>query len=564
MRPPRLSSSLVSTIRFVHVPLSRRGLLPRRLTRLRSAGARALRISVQSGEWPRHDSSRRTVYSRIECGPLRKETAMRLIGQIEDWFERRLQLAGLIRETAEHAVPRNTASWFYVFGSAALTIFILQIVTGILLAMIYVPSAAEAWSSLQALNHDVTLGWFIRALHGWGSNFMVAIVLIHMVQVFLFGAYKFPRELTWIVGVFLLLMTLGMAFTGQVLRFDQDAYWGLGIAAPTASRVPLMGPAIVKLMLGGPIIAGATLSRFFALHVFVVPGLLIAFVAVHILMVLKLGINEWPMPGRVVRKATYIKDYHELTKKDGLPFVPGAIWKDLIFSAFILLSIAACAYYFGPFGPSGPPDPTIIQTAPRPDFFFLWLYAVLSFLPPSMETPALLIGPVVAILALLMLPFIFGEGEKSWRRRPIAVLTILLVAVALGTLTRLAGNAPWSPVMDAWSGIPIPSEFLRNRSALERQGALVFQVKQCHNCHSLDDQGGRRGPDLDAVAVRLTQDQLIRQVIQGGGNMPAYGKNLSPAQTTALVAFLETLHPAGQSPARDASRAVALGSGPGE
>jgi len=116
--------------------------------------------------------------------------------------------------------------------------------------------------------------------------------------------------------------------------------------------------------------------------------------------------------------------------------------------------------------------------------------------------------------------------------------------------------------MDAWSGIPIPFEFLHNRSALERQGALVFQVKQCHNCHSLDDRGGKRGPALDAVPVRLTHDQLIRQVIQGGGNMPAYGKNLSPAETTALVAFLETLHPAGQSPARDASRAIALGTQP--
>ena len=483
---------------------------------------------------------------------------MRLIASIGKWLDARLQLGATIRDTAEHSVPRETASWFYVFGSAAFVVFMLQIVTGIMLALIYVPSAGEAWNSLQTLNHSVVLGWFIRGLHGWGSDFMVAIVLIHMVQVFLFGAYKYPRELTWIVGVFLLLVTLGMAFTGQVLRFDQDAYWGLGIGASIASRVPLMGPSIVNLMLGGPIIAGATLSRFFALHVFVIPGLLIAFVAVHLLMVIKLGINEWPMPGRVVRKATYIKEYHELTKKDGIPFVPGAVWKDLFFSAFILLSVAACAVYFGPFGPSGPPNPTIIQTAPRPDFFFLWLYAVLSLLPPSMETPALLIGPVVAILALLLLPFLSGEGEKSWRRRPVAVLTILLVAVALGTFTRLAGNAPWSPVMDAWSGIPIPAEFLHNRSALERQGALVFQVKQCHNCHSLDNQGGKRGPALDAVAVRLTQDQLIRQVIQGGGNMPAYGKNLSPAETTALVAFLETLHPAGQSPARDASRAIAL------
>jgi ubiquinol-cytochrome c reductase cytochrome b subunit len=486
---------------------------------------------------------------------------MRMIAKIGEWFDFRLQLAAPIREAAEHPVPRNTASWWYVFGSAALVVFLLQLVTGILLGLIYVPSADEAWNSLQTLNHDVTLGWFIRALHGWGSNFMVALVLIHMAQVFLFGAYKFPRELTWIVGVFLLLMTLGMAFTGQVLRFDQDAYWGLGIGASIASRVPVVGPALVTLMLGGPTIAGATLSRFFAVHVFVIPGLLIGFVGLHLLMVLKLGINEWPAPGRVVRRATYIRDYHALTTEDGAPFVPYAVWKDLFFAACVLLAVAGCAVYFGPFGPTGKPDPTIIQTVPKPDYFFLWLYALLSLLPPSLETPALLIGPVVAILALLLLPFLSGEGEKSWRRRPIAVLTVLLIAVTLGTFTRLAEVAPWSPHMNAWSSDPVPERLLRGSTALERQGALVFQVKQCRNCHSLGEGGGQRGPALDSVAVRMTQDQLIRQVIQGGGNMPAYGKNLSPAETTALVAFLATLYPAGQTPARDASRDAVLGEG---
>jgi ubiquinol-cytochrome c reductase cytochrome b subunit len=481
---------------------------------------------------------------------------MRLIKKVGIWFDQRLQLCTPVRETMEHPVPRETASWFYVFGSAALTVFAFQLLTGILLAIIYVPSAGEAWNSLQILNHQVTLGWFIRALHGWGSNFMLAIVLIHMVQVFLFGAYKFPRELTWIIGIVLLLTTLGMAFTGQVLRFDEDAYWGLGIGASIASRVPVLGPWLVKLMLGGPIIAGETLSRFFALHVFVIPGSLIAFVGLHLLLVLKLGINEWPMPGRVVRRSDYLENYHNLTRKDGVPFVPYAVWKDVVFSGLILLSIAVCAVYFGPFGPSGQPDPTIIQTAPRPDFFFLWLYAVLSLLPPSLETPVLLIGPAVALIVLVALPFVSGEGEKSWKRRPIAVLTILLGAVALGTFTHLASHAPWSPVMDAWSSTPVPFRFLSGRTALERQGALVFQGKQCRNCHALDNNGGQRGPALDAVAVELTRDQLIRQVLQGGGNMPAYGKNLSPAETTALVAFLETLHPAGQAPARDASRAI--------
>src|SRR5881296_3844581 len=255
---------------------------------------------------------------------------MRLTKDLAEWFDHRLQLGQPIKEVMQHPVPRRTASWAYVFGSASLTVMILQFVTGICLAFVYVPSAGQAWTSLQVLNHQQAFGWFIRALHGWGSNFMVAIVLIHMAQVFLFGAYKFPRELTWMVGVLLLLVTLGMAFTGQVLRFDQDAYWGLGIGASIASRVPILGPAVVKLMLGGPIISGATLTRFFALHVFVIPGTLLAFTGLHVWMVLKLGINEWPMPGRIVRRDTYVQEYNELAHKHGIPFVPGAVWKDLV------------------------------------------------------------------------------------------------------------------------------------------------------------------------------------------------------------------------------------------
>jgi ubiquinol-cytochrome c reductase cytochrome b subunit len=482
---------------------------------------------------------------------------MRLIRTTAKWLDDRLQLGAPIRGTMEHPIPRDTASWFYVFGSAAMTVFAFQLVTGILLAMVYVPSASEAWNSLQILNHQVSLGWFIRALHGWGSNFMLAIVLVHMVQVFLFGAYKFPRELTWILGIFLLLLTLGMAFTGQVLRFDQDAYWGLGIGASISSRVPIVGPFLVKLLLGGPIIAGATLSRFFAFHVFVVPGLLIAFVGLHVLLVLKVGINEWPMPGRLVRRSDYREKYHTLTHTDGVPFVPYGVWKDAVFSGLILLAIVACALYFGPFGPSGQPDPRVIQTAPRPDYFFLWLYALLSLLPPQLETPVLLIGPAIALIVLLGLPFFSGEGEKHWRRRPIAVLTIVLVAVSLGTFTSMADHTPWSPVMDASTAASIPPKLLSGRTPLQIQGALVFQEKQCHNCHALGGTGGQRGPALDAVAVRLTGDQLVRQVLQGGGNMPAYGKNLNPAETTALVAFLQTLHPAGSAAAKDASQGPA-------
>jgi len=464
------------------------------------------------------------------------------------WFEQRLGLGTPAIDAATHEVPSSTSSWWYVFGSAATVILVLQVVTGILLALVYAPTAGHAWTSLEFLDHNVRLGWYLRAMHGWGSDFMVAIVLIHMVQVFLFGAYKFPRELTWIVGVFLLLLTLGMAFTGQVLRFDQDAYWGLGIGASILSRVPFIGGSLVDLMLGGPIIGGPTLSRFFALHVFVIPVILLALVGLHLVMVLRLGINEWPMPGRLVNKKTYVQDYHKLTEKTGIPFVPDAAWKDAVFAAAILLAIMACAFWFGPFGPTGQPDPTIIQTAPKPDFAFLWIYAVLAYL--------LFIAPILIIAAMLLLPLLSGEGEKHWSRRPVAVLMVAVIAVTLGAFTRLAMSTPWSPVMDAWTSDAIPAADLKDRTPLEREGALVLQNKQCRNCHSIGGAGGMRGPALDSVASRMTEDQIIRQVLQGGGNMPAYGNALNPAQTTALVHFLLTLRGGNLTPAIDASRQI--------
>ena len=489
------------------------------------------------------------------------ELKQRAIG-LYNWFEMRLGLGAPLIEAAEHEVPENTSSWWYVFGSAATVILGLQVLTGILLALVYTPSAGRAWSSLQFLNHSVQLGWFLRAIHGWGSDFMVAIVLIHMAQVFLFGAYKFPRELTWIIGVFLLLLTLGMAFTGQVLRFDQDAYWGLGIGASILSRVPLIGGPLVHIMLGGPIIAGPTLSRFFTLHVFVIPGLLLALVGLHVLMVLRLGINEWPMPGRLVNKKTYFREYHALEKQTGIPFVPDAAWKDAIFAAAIMLAVIACALFFGPFGPTGQPDPTIIQTAPKPDFFFLWIYAVLAYLPPSIETPVMFIVPTLVIAGLLLLPLVAGEGEKHWSRRPVAVLMTALIAVTLGVFTRLGTYTPWSPIMDAWTSDPTPPAYLHNRSPLERQGALVFQNKQCRNCHSIGGLGGLRGPALDNVASHMTEDQIFRQVLQGGGNMPAYGNALSPSETTALVRFLTTLRGNDLPNAVDASRKLTVSNPP--
>ncbi len=475
----------------------------------------------------------------------------RLLRELVGWVERRLEIGPVLRPAIEHPIPRDAASWWYVFGTAALALLGLQLVTGVCLALSYVPSAAHAYDSLEYLTYHETLGWFLRALHFWGSSFMVAIVAVHMAQVFLFAAYKYPRELTWIAGVVLLIATLAMAFTGQILRWDQDAYWGLGIGAAVAGRTPLLGPEIVHFLLGGPIVGGRTLARFFTLHVFVLPGALLGMAAVHLWLVFRVGISEKPVEGATVDRRTYRARYEASLRRDGIPFFPFAARKDMVFSALVLIAVVASAALFGPYGPGGPPDPTLIHTQPRPDFFFLWLFAALALLPPGVETFLMLAAPVVLIAILVAVPLVSGTGERSPWRRPVSVMVVFLAVLTLGVLTWFGEKSPWSPDMQAWSGAPVPPDVVRGRTPLELAGAAVLQNKQCRNCHRLGSEGGERGPALDGVATRLTRDQLVRQVLQGGGNMPAYGKNLSPAEVDALVAFLQTLHPASEPAVRD-------------
>jgi ubiquinol-cytochrome c reductase cytochrome b subunit len=473
------------------------------------------------------------------------------------WLDSRLKLDSLYESSMGHRIPRSSASWFYVLGSGTLVCFAVQVVTGICLALVYVPSAGDAYASLEYLNHEQMLGWFMRAIHYWGSNFMVALLTLHMIQVFLFGAYKYPRELTWMIGCVLFLLTLGAAFTGQIMRFDQDAYWGLGIGVSIMGRVPFIGPELVSAVLGGPIIAGETLSRFFSLHVFLIPGLLIALIFVHLRLVLTRGINEYPVPGHGVDPETYDEEYAALLEREGISFFPDGAGKDMLFAALVLGGILACSFLFGPKGPGGPPDPALIDAAPRPDFYFLSLFAVLALMPPELEKPFILGILPLFVLILFAVPFISNRGEKHASRRPMAVVAVVMVMTTIATFALLGMRSPWSPHMEAWSGLPLPEAVVRELSPVELAGAAVFQAKQCRNCHAVDGTGGERGPDLGDVATRLTSDQLTRQVLQGGGNMPAYGKHLTPSETTALVAFMRALHPPGELPARDGSRLVA-------
>lgn len=477
---------------------------------------------------------------------------MNFLRSIAAWFDHRLGISTGVMPILTHPIPRSSAGpmgWWYVFGSASLTLLMLQVVTGIGLAMVYVPAADQAYESLLYLNYNQPLGWFLRALHYYSGSAMVVMVLVHMTQVFLHGAYKYPRELTWMVGVVLLLCTLGMFFTGQVLRWDPDAYWGLAVGGSMAGRVPGIGPWLVETLLGGPVIGGNSLARFFALHVFVIPGALLVSLAIHLWLVLKSGVSAFPEPGRLVDPATYDAEYEHEVKTSGVPFLGEAMVKDAFFSALVVIVVCVIAAILGPKGPTGPPDPTLSGANPRPEWPFLWLFAILSLSPPGAETFIILGLPLILIAGLFAVPLLSNRGERAPSRRPVAVLAVVVIYTTLGVLTYEGDRSPWSPKMTAWSGDPVPVSIVRRSTPLQLQGAIVFQNKNCRNCHALEGLGGKRGPDLTRVGVRLTRDQLIDQVSNGtpgGGNMPAYGQQMRPAEMTALVDFLTNLRPENQ------------------
>ncbi len=353
----------------------------------------------------------------------------RLLKSVGQWLDDRLGFRESILPMLTHPIPRGAAGpmgWWYVFGSASITLLAIQVLTGIGLALVYVPAADKAYESLLYLNNEQPLGGLLRALHYYAGSGMVVMVLVHMTQVFLHGAYKYPRELTWVMGVFLLLCTLGMFFSGQVLRWDPDAYWGLAVAGSMAGRVPVVGPQVVRLVLGGPVIGGDSLSRFFALHVFVIPGGLLALPGLAPLAGAEAR-DQRAARSRARRSipATYDAEYDE-ELRHGVPFLGDAMLKDAFFSALTVIVVVGLAAVLGPKGPTGPPDPMLPGANPRPEWPFLWLFAMLSLSPPWAETFIILVFPVLLIVALLLVPFVSNRGERAPSRRPVAVLSVIV------------------------------------------------------------------------------------------------------------------------------------------
>jgi ubiquinol-cytochrome c reductase cytochrome b subunit len=451
------------------------------------------------------------------------------------WLDDRLGISANITPLIEHPVPPT--GWDYTIGSATLIAFTVQVVTGVALAFTYVPTPDHAYESLEFITRGAILGGIVRGIHFWGASAMVLLVCAHAAQVFLIGAFKYPREVNWLSGTLLLVFTFGMAFTGQLLRWNQDAYWAVVVGAAQAARAPLIGDWLTGILFAGQSVGGATLTRFYATHVFMIPAVIFGLLGVHLYLVIRHGVSDPPVPGVVVDPKTYKQRYEELVHKIGVPFWPDAGWKDVVFALLVGSIVLILALWLGPPELGNKADPTIVRAYPRPDWYFLWYFALLALMPASVEDLFIIGFPLLIGLLFLLLPFIAPFGERSPRRRPWAVGIVAVFGVSVAALVNVGSSAPWSPDL---GNLSLPQQVRQGLSPTAAQGADTFEQRGCINCHTIAGVGGERGPDLSHVGGRLTSDQLTWRILNGGHNMPAYGSTLTPQETTALVEFLSS------------------------
>ncbi len=458
-----------------------------------------------------------------------------MASRIWRWLDDLTGLSRALGPVLVHPVPpAGRTAWLYVLGSATLLVFLLQVVTGTALATGYVTSSGQAVDSLRFIT-DNPFGRVTRGLHAFGASAMVILVGVHAIRVYLMGSYKFPRQVSWITGAALLLFTLGMAFTGQLLRWDQTGFWTSVIAAEQAGRVPVIGNWLGHFLLAGDTVGGATLSRFFATHVFFVPGLIFVLVAAHLYLVVRNGISEPPVPGRPVDPATYRAWYRELLQREGRPFWPDAAWRDAVFGALVIGTIFFLAVYYGPPELGRPPDPTIVDASPRPDWYFLWYFAVLSLLPKWSENWVIILGPLSLVVFLVALPLVAGRGERSPLRRPWAIAGVAAVVILVWHYSQVGQVAPWSP---RFAARPLPADVVGATEGPIAAGARSFYDRGCEYCHRISGHGGIRGPDLSDVGDRLTKDQAKTRLFSGAENMPSYVTKLRGRELDDLLTFL--------------------------
>lgn len=469
---------------------------------------------------------------------------MNVFRKIWKWFEDRTGLGAFIGPIAQHPIPPRSR-WWYVFGSATLFAFAVQVVTGIALATVYVPSGGQAYESLRSITQDVPWGRLVRGMHYFGASAMVLFIGVHLMRVFWMAAYKFPREMNWLTGAVLLFFTIVMGFIGQVLRWSQNAVWSAVVGAEQAARVPLIGEWLARVLLSGQSVNSATLSHYFVLHVFILPGSMILLIGAHLALVIRNGITEPPRPEDAVDPATCRQVYEDLLAREGVPFWPYGACRDAIFGVAVVLGVVVLAIIYGPPPIGLPPDPSNLHATPTPDWYLFWYFAILALLPRGAENAFMILAPLFLAVVIVALPFVAPYGARSWRRRPWAPIMVLFVVTCIIVLWRAGVREDWSP---HFTVTPLTDAAIGTTSGLVHDGAALFYSKGCLYCHAVGDQGGKRGPNMIDAGDRLTRDEITIRMMNGGNGMPSYAANLTPTQSEALVTFL--LSRRTQGPAR--------------
>ena len=443
---------------------------------------------------------------------------------IIDWLEHRTGIETAITQFLQEDIP-NSAGWHQVLGSVAMFSFMVQMVTGILLAFNYAPTPGEAWNSVRYIMTEITGGALIRGLHHWGASLMIIIVVLHMLQVFLWGAYKKPREATWIVGCVLLLITLAFGLTGYLLPWDNRAYWGTVVTTQISSSPPVVGPYVARLMGVAPEggIGVVTFARFYAAHVLLLPPITIILIGLHLFLVRKHGVT--PAPGDEVKP-----------KKR---FFPEQVFKDtiaifIVFCVLFGLAIIARA----PLGRLA--DPTDTSYVPRPEWYFLFLFQTLKLFDGPLEILGSVVLPNLAILGLFLIPFIDRGKMLRVIQRPIALSVVAIAVLGWAGLTAAAvKSTPKMPEETAEAG---PADW-QELTPEELAGIGYFRLEKCAACHP-NAKGSGTAPDL-TKGIHKTAAQMVEHFrnpsnVVPGSEMPAI--QLSTPQLNALAAFLLKLN----------------------
>jgi ubiquinol-cytochrome c reductase cytochrome b subunit len=448
-------------------------------------------------------------------------------GQIIENLDHRTGLHSGLQKFLYEEIPASSG-WHQVFGSVALFLMLIQFFTGAMLAFNYAPTPGDAYSSLRYILTEVTAGKLMRGLHHWGASMIIVIVVLHMVQVFLWGAYKKPREGTWVVGVILLLLTLAYGLTGYLLPWDNRAYWGTVVTTKIGATVPVMGPYVSRLLASTGDIGVVTFARFYGLHVLLLPPATMLLIVLHIYLVRRHGVA--PIPGDEGRP-----------KKS---FFPEQVFKDTVavFIAFAILFVMAVVVRV-PLERMA--DPTDASYIPRPEWYFLFLFQTLKAFNGPLEVVGTVVLPTLAILALIVTPFIDRSRVVRVRQRTLAAGIVVLAALGWGGLTAAAVKS--TPPQTAASQIDFsgPTQWMQ-LTPIQLAGVRYFRQENCETCHNVTGDTPKTGPNLLNTSKRHDSAWLMAHFMDPAAVTPhsvMKPVNLSDTALKELLALMFTLTP---------------------